>query len=46
MVVNYIFYVKRTYVLSVITFLTGLAHVGLSYYLIKLKQNNLNIVNN
>ncbi len=36
MVVNYIFYVKRTYILSVITFLTGLAHVGLSYYLIKL----------
>jgi len=36
MVVNYIFYTKRTYILSVITFLTGLVHVGLSYYLIKL----------
>jgi len=36
MVVNYIFYTKRTYVLSVITFSTGVLHVGISYYLIKL----------
>jgi O-antigen/teichoic acid export membrane protein len=36
MVVNYIFYTKRTYILSAITFLTGLLHVGISYYLIKL----------
>jgi O-antigen/teichoic acid export membrane protein len=36
MVVNYVFHEKRTYALSVITFSTGLVHVGLSYYLIKL----------
>ena len=36
MVVNYIFYEKKTYVLSLITFSTGLIHIGLSYYLIKL----------
>jgi len=36
MVVNYIFYIKKTYALSVVTFLTGLLHVGISYYLIEI----------
>lgn len=36
MVVNYIFYVKKTFVLSIITLLTGVIHVGLSYTLIKI----------
>lgn len=35
MVVNYIFYVKKTYALSAITFLTGLVHVLISYVFIK-----------
>lgn len=35
MVVNYIFYVKRTYGLAAITFFGGLIHVALCYLLIK-----------
>lgn len=35
MVVNYIFYVKKTYGLAAITFFGGLIHVALSYLLIK-----------
>ncbi len=34
MVVNYIFYIKRTYILSLITFSAGVLHVVLSYILI------------
>jgi O-antigen/teichoic acid export membrane protein len=36
MVVNYIFYVKKTYTLSLITFSSGLFHVLLSYIFIKI----------
>lgn len=36
MVVNYIFYVKKTYILAWITFITATINVILSYYLIKL----------
>jgi O-antigen/teichoic acid export membrane protein len=39
MVVNYIFYTKKTSGLSSITFITGLLHVGISYYLIN--QNGM-----
>ena len=35
MVVNYIFYVKKTYGLAAITFFSGLIHVALSYFLIQ-----------
>jgi len=35
MVVNYIFYMKKTFSLSVVSFSTSLLHVGVSYYLIK-----------
>jgi len=35
MVVNYIFYVKRTTPLAIITFLTGVLHASISYMLIK-----------
>lgn len=36
MVVNYIFYEKKTYILSLITFMSGLIHAGLSYGFIKI----------
>jgi len=36
MVVGYIFYVKKTYILAWITFMTAVINVFLSYYLIKL----------
>jgi O-antigen/teichoic acid export membrane protein len=35
MVVNYIFFTKKTYVLSLLTFSTGVTHMLLSYLLIK-----------
>lgn len=35
MVVNYIFYVKKTYILAWITFLTAVIHVILNYFFIK-----------
>ena len=35
MVVNYIFYMKKTAVLAYVTFAVGLMHVGLSYLLIQ-----------
>jgi len=36
MVVNYIFYEKKTYILTATTFITGVMHVGFSYIFIRL----------
>jgi len=35
MVVNYIFYTKKTFTLAIVTFITGLIHVAISYFLIQ-----------
>lgn len=38
MVTNYIFYVKKTYLLSYVTFFSSLIHIALFYYFIKINS--------